>query len=127
MAEYTDAELNKLVFKAIVPKGLRPETPEEIEAMLDTIGGESPSDDTVERMLRKIRGEERLGEPQEKTENIWTNESTEELSASELALYRNRNDEIPPEIQKQLQDLEEEALEDSEDDKDVNEPGSQNE
>ena len=56
MAEYTDAELNELVFKAIVPKGLRPETPEEINAMLDSLEAEPQPEETVQRMLRKIRG-----------------------------------------------------------------------
>ena len=118
MAEYTDAELNDLVFKAIVPKGLRPETPEEIDAMLDVIGGEALSEDTVQRMLQKIRGEEPLGEPQKEGGLGSPEDVAESLSAAELALYRNRNDDIPPEVEQLLQDMEDEALQDGEDDGD---------
>lgn len=118
MAEYTDAELNELVFKAIVPKGLRPETPEEIDAMLDAIGGEAPSEDTVQRMLRKVRGEEPLGEPQEKSGLGSPENAAMDLSAAELALYRDRNDDVPPEVEQLLKDMEDEALKDGEDDED---------
>ena len=118
MAEYTDAELNEVVFKAIVPKGLRPETPEEMDAMLDAIGGEAPSEDTVQRMLRKIRGEEPLGEPQERSGQDSPGDAATELPAEELALYRNRNDDIPPEVEQLLQDMEGEAMKDGEDDED---------
>jgi len=118
MPEYTDAELNELLFKAIVPKGLRPETPEEIDAMLDAIGGETPSENAVQRMLRKIRGEEPLGNPQENIDLGPSGVEAMDLSDAELALYRNQNDDVPPEIDQLLQDMEHEALEDTEDDKD---------
>jgi len=118
MPEYTDAELNELLFKAIVPKGLRPETPEEIDAMLDAIGGETPSENAVQRMLRKIRGEEPLANPQENIDFGPSGAEAVDLSDAELALYRNRNDDVPPEIDQLLQDMEHEALEDTEDDKD---------
>ena len=118
MPEYTDTELNELLFKAIVPKGLRPESPEDIDAMLDAIGGETPSEDTVQRMLRKIREEELLGDPQKKSGPDRSAVETVELSEAELALYRNRNNDVPPEIDQLLQDMEHEALDDAEDDKD---------
>ena len=53
MTDYTDETINELVFKAIVPKGLRPENPEEIDAMLDALGGETQSEENVQRMLLK--------------------------------------------------------------------------
>ena len=122
MSEYTDAELNELVFKAIVPKGLRPETSEEIDAMLDAIGGETPSEETVQRMLRKIRGEEPLGEPQESVGLDSSDAAAVDMSATELALFRNRDDDIPPEVEQLLKDMEDEAMKDGEDGEDDVEP-----
>jgi len=114
MAEYTDRELNELLFKAIVPRGLRPETPEEIDAMLDAIGGEALPEATIQRMLRKVRGEEPLADAQAGHGVSRTDDAEAGLPAAELALYRNRNEEMPPEIEKLLEEMEEEALEDGE-------------
>jgi len=116
MAEYTDREVNELLFRAIVPRGLRPETPEEIDAMLDAIGGEALPEATVQRMLRKIRGEEPLADPQAGHDVRRMDDTAAGLPAAELALYRNRNEEMPPEIETLVEELEEEALEDGEDD-----------
>ena len=114
MPDYTDAELSELVFRAIVPKGLRPETPEEIDAMLDAIGSEVPSEESVQRMLRKVRGEEPLAEPCGETGSGDSRMGSVELPETEAALYRNREDEIPPEVERMLQEMENEALEDGE-------------
>jgi hypothetical protein len=118
MTDYTDETINELVFKAIVPKGLRPETPEEIDAMLDALGGEMQSEDDVQRMLRKIRGEEPLGDPTAERDLDCHGDATAELSDAELALYRNRNEDVPPEVDQMLQDMEDEALKDGEEDED---------
>ncbi|KKK44673.1 hypothetical protein LCGC14_3166740 [marine sediment metagenome] len=50
--------LNELVFNAIVPEELRPETPEAIDAMLNAMEAEPFSEEKIQRMLRKIRGAE---------------------------------------------------------------------
>lgn len=50
-------DLNELVYKAHVPKGLRPETNEDIDAMLDAIGGDKYTDKKVQRMMQKIKGQ----------------------------------------------------------------------
>lgn len=118
MTDYTDETINDLVFKAIVPKGLRPETPEEIDAMLDALGGEMQSEDDVQRMLRKIRGEEPLGDPTAERGRDCHEDAAAELSDAELALYRNRNEDVPPEVDQMLQDMEDEALRDGEEDED---------
>lgn len=121
MTKYTDQEINELVFKAIVPKGLRPENPEEIDAMLDAIGGNSLSEDDVQRMLRKIRGEERPGDPTAERDRECCDDATVAMSDAELALYRNRNEDVPSEVEELLQDMENEALEDGEGDEDDSE------
>jgi hypothetical protein len=122
MAEYTDVDLNDLVFKAIVPKGLRPETPEETDALLDVVGGEKLPEDAIRRMLRKIRGEEPLGRPPQASGTYSQEAEAASLSDAELAHYRNRKGDIPPEVKQLLEDMEDEALQDGEDD--GNESGS---
>lgn len=121
MTRYADQDINKLVFKAIVPKGLRPDTPEEIDAMLDALGGDSLLEDDVQRMLRKIRGEETLGDPTAQRDRECCDDAAVEMTDAERALYRNRNEDIPPEVEELLQDLENEALEDGEEDEDDSE------
>lgn len=115
-AKYTDKELNNLIYQAIVPQGLRPSEPDAIDAMLDAVGGEIPSEDTVRRMLRKIQGEEPVGvrsvenEPQPFSMEV--EEAT--LTQEELALYRNRNEGVSPEIEDKLKEMEERAKKDDE-------------
>ena len=50
-----DRELRKLIFEAIVPAHLRPETPAEIDAMLDSIGYTPMDEAKIARMVRKVR------------------------------------------------------------------------
>jgi hypothetical protein len=99
-----DKKLYESIYKAIVPKGLRPESQKDIDAMLETIGGEVLSQDKFQRMLRKIKGEEPLGfEAQCKS-----SESAESLTSREeklVVLYREQGKAIPPEIQKKLEDM----------------------
>ena len=57
--ENTDKKINSLIHRAIVPRGLRPESQEDIEAMLDTIGGEKLSEEKFRRMMNKVKGNER--------------------------------------------------------------------
>ena len=121
MTDYTEEELNELVFKAIVPKGLRPETEEEINDMLDVMEDEPLPEDTIQRMLRKIRGEEPLGKRQEMHEPDSADIHAVDLPEEEAVLYRNQTDDLPPEVEQVLQDMEDEALEDSEDDTDEDE------
>ena len=54
---YSDQQLNDLVFKAIVPEHLRPETQEEIEEMLDQLGEYATplSESQIRRILKKVK------------------------------------------------------------------------
>lgn len=116
----SDEELNDLIYRATVPKGLRPTTPDETDAMLDAIGGEVPSEETVRRMLRKIRGEEPIGtgHPGDGVADAWPR--TEEVNVPEesLALFRNQNEEIPPDVKEKLEAMEKRAMEESEEEED---------
>lgn len=102
-AKYSDKELNSLIFKAIVPKGLRPTSQGDVEAMLDALGGEEPSEDKLERMLRKVRGVESVGfcdwESIDSLEKLTVRQ--EEL----VAFYRARGKELPPDIQAKLDEI----------------------
>ncbi len=115
-ARHSDKELNELIYRVIVPKGLRPTTPEDIDAMLDAIGGSAPSEESVQRMLRKIRGEVPIGTGSvaEGLGDRLAVADDANISEEALALYRNRNDDIPPEIKEKLKDMEERAMEEGE-------------
>lgn len=114
-----DRRLSKLLYNALIPRGFRPKTNEEIEAMLETIGGEPLSDEKRERMLRKIRGEEPIGVREKQVVNIETQALTEEQKEL-VELWRNKSEEIPPDIQAILDDMEKRAA-DKEEDEDKDE------
>lgn len=97
-------KLNSLIYKAIVPEGLRPKSAEDIEAMLDAIGGEKFHEDKLLRMMRKINGEEPVGI---RDENICP-QPFSELSAEDrelVAFYREKGKDIPSDIQEKLNEI----------------------
>ena len=57
----SNQRLHKILNAALIPPGFRPQNNTEIEALLETIGGESLSSDKLARMLRKINGKEPIG------------------------------------------------------------------
>jgi len=102
-AKYSDKELNSLIFKAIVPRGLRPTSRQDIEAMLDALGGEEISEDKLQRMLRKVRGEEPIGFC-----DLESLDSLEDLTARQkelVAFYRAQGKQLPPDIQAKLNEI----------------------
>ena len=103
-----DSAFDRLVHRALVPKGLRPRTNEDIEQMLNTIGGEPVSDEKLKRMLRKIDGEEEIL-PRSPRQSAPVDA---ELTADErelVALYRAQGKALPPEIVAKLKAMEERA------------------
>ncbi len=103
-----ESMFDRLVHRALVPKGLRPRTNEEIEQLLDTIGGAPVSDEKLKRMLRKIDGEEEIL-PQSSRQ---TAPVDAELTADErelVALYRAQRKAFPPELAAKLKAMEERA------------------
>jgi hypothetical protein len=78
--------------------------------MLDTIGGDEFSAEKVERMLRKIRGEEPIGLTSLRTED----ERVEALNVEErelVAFYRAKGQEIPPDVRAKLEAMRRRAKE----------------
>ena len=110
-----------LVQRSLVPRGFRPETDEEIEAMLEGLGSGEVSQDKLQRMLGKIQGSTPMAwEVVAEESNSWQSDSAE---AKELAeMYREKGEELPPELEAKLREMEEKAsgLPDEEDDTDGN-------
>ena len=105
--------MNAIIREALVAKGFRPETPKDIEAMLDAIGGDEFSPDKIQRMLRKIRGEEPIGVTPSHDEQ----DQIEAIDAKErelVAFYRAKGEAIPPEIQAKLDTMRRRAKEQGE-------------
>lgn len=104
-----DLRFDRLIKAALVPKGHRPRTPEEIDRMLDLIDTPEVSNQKLQRMLRKVNGEEpTFVEP----EPAASQPGTSELTAAErelVALYKSQGKDLPPEIQEKLRAMEERA------------------
>jgi hypothetical protein len=104
-----DLQFDQLIKAALVPKGHRPRTPEEVDRMLDLIDAPEVSDHKLQRMLRKINGEEPMFvEPDTQAPQP----NSGELTAAErelVALYRSQGKDLPPEIQEKLRVMEERA------------------
>ncbi len=108
MSDQTDSAFDRLVHRALVPKGLRPRTNEEIEQLLDTIGGTPVSDEKLKRMLRKIDGEEEILARRPRQTALLD----AELTADErelVALHRAQGKPLPPELAAKLKAMEERA------------------
>ncbi len=103
-----DSAFDRLVHRALVPKGLRPRTNEEIEQLLDTIDSAPVSDEKLKRILRKIEGREEIG-PQRPLQPAPVDA---ELTADErelAAMYRAQGKSLPPELAAKLKAMEERA------------------
>jgi hypothetical protein len=106
--EKADRELYDLIYEAMIPAGHRPETDEEIEAMLEACVGDDLPQEQFDRMLRKIRGEEEIGI--RGTDDAALVESQLTEAQQELvALHRAEGKELPPEIQELIEKLRKEA------------------
>lgn len=103
-----DRRLSKLLYNALIPRGFRPTTNDEIESMLETIGGETLSEEKRERMLRKIRSEEPIRLRAEQLINFTSKALTEEQKEL-VELCRAKGEEIPADIQALLDEMEKRA------------------
>lgn len=116
----THKVVNRLVYQACIPKGLRPETNEDIDAMLDAIGGDKYSDEKIQRMMQKIMGQIPLDST---TDNI-TNGYYEEMTEQEnelMAMHRDGSEEISSDSQKKLDEMRKRARKKDEDSEDEEE------
>ena len=110
-----------LVQRSLIPRGFRPETDEEIEAMLEGLGGGEVSQDKLQRMLGKIQGSTPMAwEVVAEESDSWQSDTAE---AKELAeMYRAKGEKLPSELEAKLREMEEKAsgLPDEEDETDGN-------
>lgn len=104
-----DLRFDRLIKAALVPKGYRPRTPDEIDRMLDVIDAPKVTDEKLQRMLHKINGEEPMFvQPESETPKL----GGSELTAAErelVALYKAQGKDLPPEIEEKLKAMEERA------------------
>jgi hypothetical protein len=100
-----------LIRRAVIPAGYRPETPEDIEAMLQACGDESITDEKLQRMLKKVKGELPIGErtAHEATDLSEFAHSLTEEQRELVALHKAQGTEMPPEILALLRKFRDEA------------------
>ena len=96
--------INRMIYQAMVPKGLRPKTNEDIESMLDTIGGETYTAEKKQRMMQKIKGQ--YNGPCE-DETIFDHLDRETVAHENelMAVYRDEGEDISPDSKQKLDDM----------------------
>ena len=108
--ESNDKKLYRLIEEAVVPPGLRPKSPTDVEKMLRACTGERLSDEKLRRMLRKVKGEIPLGKreaTQHELDALPLTEAQREL----VALHRAQGKDLPPEVLKMLEEFRAQAQE----------------
>jgi hypothetical protein len=108
----SDKRLRKKIERAFVPADLCATDPDAIEALLDAAKAEPFSEDKVNRMLGKLKGDIPLGEREKEEEDegrVWTESGLTEEEEALVALHRNGGTQLPPEIQEKLRQLREQA------------------
>jgi len=104
--QHPNMRRDALLRRALVPKGYRPTKDADIEKMLDTIGEEPMSEEKLQRMLRKVNGQE----PVFPDRTTPASKLTTELSPEEKevhALCRSKNEPLPPDLAAKVKALEE--------------------
>ena len=114
----SDHVFDGLVHRSIVPMGFRPETDAEIEAMLEGLGSGELSDEKRRRMLAKIRGDMPMSwdESESDPAGKWQATSAEEREFAEM--FRSEGDDLPPELEEKLREMEQRAAEPPDEDED---------
>ena len=106
--EESDKLVRDLIARVYLPPDLFPSDPDAIEAMLAEASGQPLTDEQVERMLKKAKGELPVGEREdEETELSYEGQTEEELAL--FAFRNNESDELLPDIKEKLQHLGEKA------------------
>ena len=121
--EEIDKPVRDLIAKVFLPPDLCPSDPKSIEAMLDEARGTQLSEEQIERMLKKAKGELPVGEREEEEYIQWSEDALTEEQQELVFLCRNEGTELPPDIKEKLRRLREKAKtmeeEESEDELDV--------
>ncbi len=108
-----NSKFDQLIRRSQVPRGFRPESDAEIEMMLDALGPCELPKAKCQQMLRKICGQEPMVWEIEIIENappILNEESTAELNEL-VEMFRSKGSDIPPDLQEKLRELEKQAAE----------------
>ena len=108
-----DQRLMDLVTEALIPRGFRPQSDDEIEALLDAMDDEPLSEEKIKRILAKARGQMPIGE-----RDVVLVEPIIEYTLSErekelVSLCRAQGKDLPPDIQKKLEELRRKAKEEA--------------
>ncbi len=104
--------INKIVYCVNVPKGLRPTTAEETDQMLGALGGNIPSNDKLESLLKRVKGE--LPIFKESVSSPEFIDDSEVCDNELMAMHRDGNDDLSPESKKILEDMKKRALKEEE-------------
>lgn len=103
-----DMRRDALLRRALVPKGFRPTKDVDIEKLLDTIGEQPISEEMLQRMLRKVNGQEAIFPDRATPAPTLTTElSPQEHEA--YALCRSKNKPLPPDLAAKVKALEAKA------------------
>lgn len=103
----SEKKILSLVRKSTVPKGYRPETDDEIDAMLDGIGPSPIADDKLSRVLRKFSGDEPIFPMETFCESLADAECEEAMELA--AMYKSQGKPIPEGLVAKLRRMEERA------------------
>jgi hypothetical protein len=106
--EEHDKPVRELIARLYLPPDVCPSDPKDIEALLESFAGKPLSEDQVERMLKKARGELPVGD-REGEEPQWSEEALSEQERELVALHKNESGRLPPEIEEKLRRLREKA------------------
>lgn len=112
-----DTMFDKLVRRSLVPKGFRPESDQDIEAMFDALGESELSESKRDRMLRKICGEEPVIWEKEQDSTPVDVESVSDIRET-VEMFRSKGEEVPPELEEKLRELEQRAAEEPHEEED---------
>lgn len=111
-----DRQLRRMISDAVIRPGFRPQTDDEIEAMLNALAGESFSDDQVERILKKAKGDLPIGERHNAP--AFYEESNVEEVGELLAMHRGEGEDMPDEVKEKLDMLRKKAEQDDSEEND---------
>jgi hypothetical protein len=97
-----DRELREKIAKACLPEALLSGSPEDLDALLERADAEPLTDEEIERILQKAKGDLPLGpaidcRPFDESEPVSENQEL-------LALHKNQGISVPKEIEKKLEE-----------------------
>ena len=112
-----DRRLRWMLSNALIRPGFRPESDEDIERMLDAIGGDEFGGDKVSRIMDKAFGREPLG--RREREPVAFDVTSDKEAGELLALYRAGSEELSPEMKAKLDALRKKVQQEKKDNTDA--------